>query len=438
MINKTVTFIITDREDRNFINDIYTCQNIMTYGNGIVLHEAHYLINILNHMKEGFTFRVLIHAGLKDNTKSSKGIIFLKQLAEEFNTKDFKLITRNDDLFPNDEEHVIYKGYSLYNADNINTKEFINSLKIINLSEIRENNNQTKSLDKIEEYNVKDITTNPKFAILTGLLEDEYTKFTEMMVGDDKGDFFLGKIKDLTENDYQDDFCVITQDKMGMVDAAITTQSIYSDLNPDVVVLSGVCGGRENKVKKYDIIIPENVIDIITGKYENHKFIPYGYNEDVNLKLIKHIKKITSKTDFIKKEMLNLIPTTSKFKREREIVSNLKIKYGSLACGSFVLKTDDFLETSAKNINDKITGFEMEGYGLMRASKLVEGEKLSLIVKSVMDYTDSKKGDVQDEINDKDNIPKDENIKEMAAYMSFICTRALLPHINNFLETNKT
>ena len=59
-MDETVTFIITDREDSGFVESIYAMRNIMDYGNGIVLHEAEYLKNILNHVKKDFEFRVLI------------------------------------------------------------------------------------------------------------------------------------------------------------------------------------------------------------------------------------------------------------------------------------------------------------------------------------------------------------------------------------------
>jgi nucleoside phosphorylase len=199
------------------------------------------------------------------------------------------------------------------------------------------------------------------------------------------------------------------------------------ELLPKMTILAGVCGGRkEKKVKIYDIIIPEQIIDIITGKYENHKFIPYGYHETINEDLIKHLKKIVQKPNFIKKEMNDLIPNTEKYKRENEIIQNLKIHFDTLACGSFVLKTKDFLETKAKEISDKIVGFEMESYGVARALYLSKSNKYGLVVKSVMDYTDDKKND----------ILEGENVKQMAAYMSYICIRALLPHLEKYIKEN--
>ncbi len=158
-------------------------------------------------------------------------------------------------------------------------------------------------------------------------------------------------------------------------------------------------------------------------------------------KLIKFIKKVVKKPDFIQKEMYGLIPNENEYKRKNEVVRNIKIHFGTLACGAFVLKTNNFLENKAKEISDKIVGFEMESYGLVRALELSESNKYGLIVKSVMDYTDAKKGDIKDEEieneKDIDKIPSGENIKAMAAFMSYICTRALLPHLEKFLNENR-
>ena len=98
-----------------------------------------------------------------------------------------------------------------------------------------------------------------------------------------------------------------------------------------------------------------------------------------------------------------------------------------MACGPFVLKSGEFLETKSKAINDKIIGFEMEGYGVMRATKYLNNPKnISLVVKSVMDYTDE---------NKKDNLAG-EPIKSIAAKVSYLCVRVLIPYIDEYYKKN--
>jgi len=190
--------------------------------------------------------------------------------------------------------------------------------------------------------------------------------------------------------------------------------------------MSGVCGGRETEVKYYDIIIATEVVDIITGKYEGNTFVPIGYQEKANEGLIEHLSE-SNRTTEIKNRMLSLIPDNKIDNRLREIINNLSIKFGVMACGPFVLKTGKFLETKSKEINDKIIGFEMESYGVMRATKYLNNSKnISLVVKSVMDYTDENKQDSQ----------AGEPIKSIAAKISYLCVRVLIPYIDEYYKEN--
>ena len=143
--------------------------------------------------------------------------------------------------------------------------------------------------------------------------------------------------------------------------------------------------------------------------------------------------------------MYNLIPNDTEFSRKNEICQKLNIHFDVMASGPFVLKTDNFLDTKAKSMNHKIMGFEMESYGVFRTFELLGKDKLCLLVKSVMDYTDSKKKDVNNSAKEDINsvsleaieeVPKGENIKNMASYFSSICVRALLPHISDYIKTN--
>ncbi len=456
-MDKTVTFIITDREDSGFVESIYAMRNIMDYGNGIVLHEAEYLKNILSHVKNDFEFRVLIHAGLKSNEKTPKGIYFLKELEDEFKVTNFKLITRNDDYFPNDEKIIPYKGYELHNADYINTKEFIDQLSKIKLSDIQVEENKTEpndSQNKMENQQLQQgnnsseiqnntidsnsgINNKNTIAILAALADDELSPFRKALNTVKRAGYEECKID-------KNDLLLYAQNRMGMVDAAIFVSKIIKEKQPDAIIMPGVCGGRKSeKVKLYDLIIPEKVLDIITGQYKNKKFVPYGYNADSNEEFIKHIKGIVSDNDFVHNEMYNLIPN-EKYEREKKILQTLDIHFDVMACGPFVLKTDNFLERKAKEMNHKIKGFEMESYGFLRTNELLNKKGLSLIVKSVMDYTDSKKSDTSqfsDVISDNSisedaqlEVPEGENIKKMAAYFSSICVRALLPHVLEYLN----
>lgn len=297
---------------------------------------------------------------------------------------------------------------------------------------------------------------NSKIALLTALVEDEYSICTGMMDGIDRNNYFIGKYKNLEHSDYKNLIQVYSQnDVMGMVESAIKSQGIIQNQNPEILLLGGVCGGRkEKKVNIYDVIIPSKIVDLFTGKWETSEkdgsdvFKPYSYTCEIENKLIAKIKKVVTSNDFIN-EMLGNIPKGNYKEKERlrVIISaeNFKIHTDILACGAFILKKDSLLDAAAEKINDKIVGYEMESYGFVKSCN--ESNKLSLVVKSVMDFTDSKKSDSKENISTKtnskskkdpiNNIPEGEEIKKMASNVSFICIRTLLPHIEKFLSEHR-
>lgn len=407
------------------------------------------LINILPNDLDVFVFIHIMGDALVENISADNNVEFQGKtwaisLRQQYPNCNFLFVTSN--LTQTSVE--IYDGIPAHNITDLMDKIFVKKSPDYKPQKVYE----IKSLEVMSPNEpVVELTSNNSdeetdFAIITALVKDEYTSFSSNMEGNSLKGVFYGKFKGLKDKEYSSKkIALLSQKKMGMVDSSLTTSFVYKTINPKMVILAGVCGGRKDKkVKLYDIIIPENIVDIVTGKFEKSEFIPYGFTEPINEDLIAHLKKVTENPDFVAEEMHRLIPNGAKFKRENEIVKKIQIHYDVLACGPFVLKTEKFLEEKAKQLNDKIVGFEMESYGLMRATKLLGNpSKMSLVVKSVMDYTDSKKGDIKQiaetDSNDADidNVPPGENIKEMAAYMSSICTRALLPHIELFLKENR-
>lgn len=135
MNSDIVTFIITGREDQGFVKNLYYADNIMNYGNGIVLHEPKYLISILNYVVDTFKFRLIIHLGLTGR-QGEHGLQFLNTLRNHLDVEDVVLITREPELFKNSRFWINYKGHKLYNTDEINTKDFVDSLNVFSKAHI--------------------------------------------------------------------------------------------------------------------------------------------------------------------------------------------------------------------------------------------------------------------------------------------------------------
>lgn len=404
-----------------FLENMASYENFTKLFNPIFLTSAECFEKAYEVFLEHRRFRLWIHFEYDDYPQ---GLGIFRSINDNHKNIKMQFITRNNTVKTYEYEKITHTVYYAFEKQQY-WEELLPTIPV----------NEPIFLKDIPSFERKNIE-NPKnarnidIAILTALIKDEYNVCKNLMEGQEDGESkFIGEFKNTNEQ-----VALLSQQKMGMVDCAISSKKIFEEINPKLLILGGVCGGRKSKVKKYDIIIPSKIIDIITGKLKDGKPLIYGYDANISNKLHQHVEKVTTVDEFIKKEMYNLIPSDDKHVRERDIVNKLEIHHDIMACGAFVLSTDNFLEETAQGANEKIVGYEMESYGLVQTANLTGN--LSLVIKSVMDYTDSKKSDINEpeDNEDKDNIPEGENVKKMASYMSFICIQALIPHLKKYLN----
>jgi nucleoside phosphorylase len=295
---------------------------------------------------------------------------------------DFNVVSRYPDdvsieILEEIKKEPIYLG-SLY--------KIINSAKMTTVGEIR-------SKGKISKTAVVPTYEHVDVAIIAALYEDEFESLKEFLE-DDKPviGFETMKIAKLKNSDKI--VLIDFQTKMGMVEATFLSTQILARFSPKYLIMVGVCGGRATKgLNLLDILIPNKVFDYQTGKYENGEFKPYLRSCSINNK-----KAIAYSTDILKKieEYVNT-PLKEKCKA-------IKIRKKTLACGNVVVKTDGYLEDVVSAFDEETEGIEMESFGVVRTTELLEDKKvMPIIIKSVMDFTEKSK-------NDKD--------KSTAAYFS--------------------
>jgi nucleoside phosphorylase len=228
---------------------------------------------------------------------------------------------------------------------------------------------------------------NIDVAIIAALYEDEFTSLKEFIEDAIPVPGFetmkIVKLKN-SEKKILFDF----QTKMGMVEATYLSTQILSRFSPKYIIMVGVCGGRASKgINLLDILIPNKVFDYQTGKYENGEFKPYLRACNINN------KKALDAADNILKLMEEYVnaPLKSKCKK-------INIRSRTLACGNVVVKTDGYLEDVISNLDEETEGVEMESFGVVRTTELLEDKRVTpIIIKSVMDFTEKSK-------NDKDKI----------------------------------
>lgn len=443
MMNKKIlNFILTNKpgKDESFISFFEGFQENESNVKFQFVLSASDLLDILHNLKVGTRFRLLIHSGTnKAKIEKTKAGSIANPLKSDpiFKGCKFDFTTRTDEIFDSPTELLKKdkEGNTVHNANEIDNT-IIDRMFIYELTD-----NTIKLV--LPDGETKG-NTNDGTVILTALADDELKPFRDELELKHNGSF---EYCDYNEGAYKNKILFYSQNRMAGIDTAIFSSKIIEETNAKAIIMPGVCGGRKaEKVKLYDIIIPERALDIISGQYKNNLFVPYGYESKPDEDFIKYIKGVVSKSDFKLKNMYDLIPN-DRYIRENEILKDLKFHFDVMASGPFVLKTDNFLESKSKEMNHKIKGFEMESYGLFRSAEILKKGTLSLLVKSVMDYTDSKKTDsfVNNSFDQESTpseeaqseVPKDENIKQMAAFMSSICVRALLPYISEYIKLKK-
>jgi nucleoside phosphorylase len=265
--------------------------------------------------------------------------------------------------------------------------------------------------------------TSYDFAVLTALFEDEHKFFDDNMKTADVEEEKNLKVGTFLEaknfpSDYRKPILLSWQQNMGMVDAAAFSSRLITKYGPKFLIMGGVCGGLKEDVNLYDVIIPSDIIDYISGKYHKGKFIPTPLNSHPSRNLIGHLVK---HKDRIIRGMEDLASSSLK----KVIRSgHFDIHFKKYACGPLVMKTDGVLPFFATHIDSEIVGLEMESLGVVKASELFSTfEQYSLVVKSVMDFTDGDKKDGDKRV-----------IKHTASEISYLCIRSILPILQEFKD----
>lgn len=161
--------------------------------------------------------------------------------------------------------------------------------------------------------------------------------------------------------------------EQGTVAAALHTQDVISQYNPDFLIMTGVCGGSKNKVNLGDVIVADEIYYYDLEKVfsvETVETMHRGYQTGPNLK--NRAKKIAEEgpieihydgTDF-----------------ECNVIDEMIVASGS----KLVLDPDFFKRLGGK---PKLCTTEMEGAGFAMACE-IRGIKEFMLVKGVMDHCD--------------------------------------------------
>lgn len=159
----------------------------------------------------------------------------------------------------------------------------------------------------------------------------------------------------------------------GMVDASIFATDILTRFKPRILIMPGVCGGKDaEELQLSDIVVATKVYTFQKGKLTDKEFKPEWEAVELNDKLIQKIQV-----------------------HEDEVLAELKftgkVHYEPMACSTAVIDKEGFLDNIIMQKDRKTIALEMESYGIARACEIANnGKTKALIIKSIMDKTTGK------------------------------------------------
>jgi len=262
-----------------------------------------------------------------------------------------------------------------------------------------------KNNAKLKQKEEKEID----YAIITALYHNEMEEVLRAFsIGIESrkvfGEYFGFEFKYNSKN-----IIFMYQHQMGMVDSALLTSEIMLKYNPKYLFMPGVCAGSD-KTKFGDIIIAKRIQLFQTGKLKNETFELESTTADIDKLTLQTIvavgkdimKEIQEEfSEEIEEEMLEgfeekfdekpqekqkVLKTFDEFRKRKKITPHDR----PTACSTFVLDKDGYFDNLRKTFDRKMIGLEMEGYGVARASEIINNRTKAIMIKSVMDKSNDK------------------------------------------------
>lgn len=241
---------------------------------------------------------------------------------------------------------------------------------------------------KYNKFEIKRAERKFDFAVICALgeeLKPFMTKFnaTESQVLEN---IHVNKAIFKTKSGKELKFISVQLEEMGNVDSAIVTSKLISEFEISQLFMIGVCGGRDNKVKIGDIIVPHEIIAYQNGKIDKEGFkVNVGYAKSKG-----NIKgAIENNCDDILQSIYQEY-VIEKVKTGKSIDVNLpELKFDPMACGAVVLNKEGEIERIAnETAKPKICAVDMESFSIYRICEILNVK--ASVIKAVMDLSSNK------------------------------------------------
>lgn len=197
---------------------------------------------------------------------------------------------------------------------------------------------------------------------------------------------------------------VILHSKMGLVNAAAVSAVSIDRYRPNLVAMSGICGGFKSRASLGQLLISEMAYEYQSGKWTGDGFSQEPYQVPTEHGLLTSLRKLSDDED-----LLSVLEMG--FKGTRPSEQN-KPKMAVFTSGSAVIAEKKYLD-QVEIIHRKVSGLDMEVFALQRSAHLSVTNPPCICAKAVVDLCDDEKSD------------------RIHAYGSFISARFVIKAIEN-------
>lgn len=199
---------------------------------------------------------------------------------------------------------------------------------------------------------------------------------------------------------------VILLPKMGLVNAAVYAGLCIERYRPNIVGMSGICGGFKKNAFKGQLLISSMVYEYQSGKWANDGFRQEPYQVATDHLTLTILNALANEGDLLSELEYGFNGTRPSVPKQPEVAV--------FTSGSAVIADKSFLN-DIEGIHRKVSGLDMEIFALQRAAELSECKPKCICAKTVVDLCDEDKND------------------DLHTYGSYISTKFMVKAIGNLL-----
>jgi nucleoside phosphorylase len=192
---------------------------------------------------------------------------------------------------------------------------------------------------------------------------------------------------------------VVQQNQMGMPAAAATAMQAIHEFRPRFMGMTGILGGVEGKVNLGDLVVPDPSWDYGSGKIVSGGEAGDGFLLEIRQERLD--RDVLAAVRILGDDAVRMQEILERFRATNDGSSchmcpphPPKVVVGATASGAAVVASAAKVEWIREVQDRKLTGIEMEFYGLMCAARLCsEPRPTVLAVKGVSDFASQSKND---------------------------------------------